>query len=173
VYDLAANAGWVSVGIDHATGALAVATIRRWWEEVGQLRYPQAKRLLITADGGGSKGSRLRLWKRELQAWAAASGLAITVYRYPPGTSKWNKIEHRLFAFITQNWRGRPLVSYAVIVNLLASTTTSTGLTVQSYLDSDPYPAGISVSDAAMDALHSERDAFHPDWNYTIRPCTT
>jgi hypothetical protein len=170
VYDLAANDGWVSVGIDHDTAAFAVATIRRWWEEVGRARYPQATRLLLTADGGGSNGSRLRLWKQALQAWADASGLAITVCHYPPGTSKWNKIEHRLFAFITQNWRGRPLVSYAVILNLIASTTTTTGLTVQSYLDTNPYPAGSSVSDAEMDALHIERDAFHPDWNYTIRP---
>jgi hypothetical protein len=170
VYDLAANDGWVSVGIDHDTAAFAVATIRRWWEQTGQARYPQAQRLLITADGGGSNGSRTRLWKRELQAWAVASGLAITVCHYPPGTSKWNKIEHRLFAFITQNWRGRPLVSYAVILSLIASTTTSTGLTVQSYLDTDAYPAGITVSDEEMDALHIERDSFHPDWNYTIHP---
>jgi transposase len=170
VYDLAANDGWVSVGLDHDTGAFAVATIRRWWEHVGRPRYPQATRLLITADGGGSNGSRLRLWKHELQQLAAETGLTITVCHYPPGTSKWNKIEHRLFAFLTQNWRGRPLVSYAVILNLIASTTTTTGLSVQSYLDTDPYPTGISVSDAEMDALHIARDVFHPDWNYTIRP---
>ncbi len=170
VYDLAANDGWVSVGIDHDTAAFAVATIRRWWERVGQARYPRSERLLITADGGGSNGSRTRLWKRELQALADETGLAITVCHYPPGTSKWNKIEHRLFAFITQNWRGRPLVSYAVILSLIASTTTSTGLTVQSYLDTDSYPTGLSVSDAELDALHIERDTFHPNWNYTIRP---
>ncbi len=170
VYDLAANDGWVSVGIDHDTAAFAVATIRHWWEQVGRARYPQAQQLLITADGGGSNGSRTRLWKRELQAWADASGLAITVCHYPPGTSKWNKIEHRLFAFITQNWRGRPLVSYALILSLIASTTTTTGLTVQSYLDTDAYPAGVTVSDAEMAALHIARDPFHPDWNYTIRP---
>ena len=170
VYDLAANDGWVSVGIDHDTATFAVATIRRWWERVGRARYPRAQQLLITADGGGSNGSRTRLWKRELQAWADASGLAITVCHYPPGTSKWNKIEHRLFAFITQNWRGRPLVSYAVILNLIAGTTTATGMSVQSYLDTDAYPVGVTVSDAEMDALHIERDPFHPDWNYTIRP---
>ncbi|HWE60323.1 MAG TPA: ISAzo13 family transposase [Chloroflexota bacterium] len=170
VYDLAANDGWVSVGIDHDTAAFAVATIRRWWAQVGKARYPRSERLLISADGGGSNGSRTRLWKRELQQLADETGLAITVCHYPPGTSKWNKIEHRLFAFITQNWRGRPLVSYAVILSLIASTTTSTGLTVQSYLDTDPYPTGISVSDEELDALHIERDAFHPNWNYTIRP---
>jgi transposase len=170
VYDLAANAGWVSVGIDHDTAAFAVATIRRWWEQVGKARYPRSDRLLITADGGGSNGSRTRLWKRELQQMADETGLAITVCHYPPGTSKWNKIEHRLFAFISQNWRGRPLVSYAVILSLIASTTTSTGLTVQSYWDTDTYPTGISVSDEEMDALHIERDTFHPNWNYTLRP---
>jgi hypothetical protein len=170
VYDLAANAGWVGVGIDHDTAAFAVATIRRWWEQTGRPRYPQAQRLLITADGGGSNGSRTRLWKRELQELADETGLAITVCHFPPGTSKWNKIEHRLFAFISQNWRGRPLVSYAVILSLIASTTTAAGLTMESYLDSDPYPAGITVSDAEMDALRIERDAFHGEWNYTIRP---
>jgi hypothetical protein len=170
VYDLAANAGWVSVGIDHDTAAFAVATIRHWWEQTGQARYPQAKRLLITADGGGSNGSRTKLWKRELQQLATDTGLAITVCHYPPGTSKWNKIEHRLFAFLTQNWRGRPLVSYAVILNLIAATTTATGLMVQSYLDTAAYPTGVTVSDAELAALAIERDAFHPDWNYTIRP---
>ncbi|MGH2387927.1 MAG: ISAzo13 family transposase [Chloroflexota bacterium] len=172
VYDLAANTGWVSVGIDHDTAAFAAATIRRWWEQVGKARYPRSDRLLITADGGGSNGSRTRLWKRELQRLATETRLAITVCHYPPGTSKWNKIEHRLFAFLTQNWRGRPLVSYAVILSLIASTTTSTGLRVQSYLDTAAYPTGVTVSDEEMDALHIERDAFHPNWNYTVRPRT-
>jgi len=163
----------VSVGIDHDTAAFAVATLRRWWEERGQQRYPHAQRLLITADGGGSNGSRNRLWKRELQQWADASGLALTVSHFPPGTSKWNKIEHRLFAFISQNWRARPLLSYAVILNLIASTTTETGLTVESYLDSASYPTGIAVTDAEMEALRIERDTFHGEWNYTIRPRPT
>src|SRR5579883_517776 len=170
VYDLAANAGWVSVGLAHDTAAFAVATLRRWWEERGQQRYPQARRLLITADGGGSNGSRNRLWKRELQHWADASGLAISVCHFPPGTSKWNKIEHRLFAFISQNWRARPLVSYAVILNLIANTTTRTGLTVESYLDTATYPTGIAVTEAEMERLRIERDPFHGEWNYTIRP---
>jgi hypothetical protein len=172
VYDVAANAGWVSVGIDHDTAAFAVATIRRWWEQRGRLRYPAATRLLITADGGGSNGSRTRLWKRELQQWADDTGLALTVCHFPPGTSKWNKIEHRLFSYITQNWRGQPLVSYAVILDLIAGTTTSTGLTVQSDLDTAAYPAGVTVGDAEMAALHIERDPFHGEWNYTIRPRT-
>jgi hypothetical protein len=170
VYDLAANAGWVSVGIDHDTAAFAVATLRHWWEQTGQARYPQAQRLLITADGGGSNGSRSRLWKRELQQWADGTGVAITVCHYPPGTSKWNKIEHRLFAFLTQNWRGRPLVSYAVILSLIAATTTTTGLHVESYLDAASYPTGVTVSDAEMAALHIQHDAFHGEWNYTILP---
>jgi DDE family transposase len=172
VYDLAANAGWVSVGIDHDTAAFAVATIRRWWEQSGRARYPSATRLLITADGGGSNGSRTRLWKRELQHLADETGLAITVRHFPPGTSKWNRIEHRLFAYITQNWRGQPLVSYAVILSLIAGTTTRTGLTVQSYLDTDPYPTGVTVSDAEMAALRIERDPFHGEWNYTLLPRT-
>ena len=170
VYDLAANAGWVSVGIDHDTAAFAVATIRRWWLGAGRARYPGARRLLITADGGGSNGSRVRLWKWELQRLADETGLSISVCHFPPGTSKWNKIEHRLFAFITQNWRGKPLVSYAVILNLIAATTTTTGLTVESYLDTDPYPAGQQVSDARMATLRLTRDPFHGEWNYTIAP---
>jgi hypothetical protein len=173
VYDLAANAGWVSVGIDHDTAAFAVATVRRWWEQRGQRRYPHAQRLLITADGGGSNGSRNRLWKQELQQWADASGLALTVCHFPPGTSKWNKIEHRLFAFISQNWRARPLLTYAIILDLIAHTTTSTGLTVESYLDSATYPTGVAVTDAEMETLRIERDPFHGEWNYTIRPRTT
>ncbi|MGI8492200.1 MAG: ISAzo13 family transposase [Acidimicrobiales bacterium] len=170
IYDLAQNAGWVNVGIDHDTAAFAVASLRRWWETTGGARYPQAQRLLITADGGGSNGSRVRLWKRELQQFADDTGLAITVGHYPPGASKWNKIEHRLFSFISQNWRGRPLVSYAVILSLIAATTTATGLTVESFLDTNTYPAGMTVSDAEMATLHIVRDAFHGEWNYTILP---
>ena len=170
VYDLAANAGWVSVGIDHDTAAFAVASIRRWWERAGRPRYPQARRLLITADGGGSNGSRLRLWKWELQRLADATGLAITVCHFPPGTSKWNRVEHRLFSCISQNWRGQHLVSYAVILSLIAATTTTTGLTVESELDTHRYPAGVKVSDAQMATLRLERHAFHGEWNYTILP---
>jgi len=170
VYDLAANAGWVSVGIDHDTAAFAAATIRRWWEGAGRARYPGARRLLITADGGGSNGARVRLWKWELQRLADATGLTISVCHLPPGTSKWNKIEHRLFSFISQNWRGKPLVSYAVILSLIAATTTATGLTVESYLDTDPDPAGQQVSDAQLATLRLTRDAFHGEWNYTIAP---
>jgi transposase len=170
VYDLAANAGWVSVGLDHDTAAFAVATIRRWWERTGQARYPQAQRLLITADGGGSNGSRLRLWKWELQRLADQIGLAITVCHFPPGTSKWNKIEHRLFSFISQNWRGKPLVSYAVILSLIAATTTAAGLTVESELDTKRYPIGVTVSDDDLATILLQRDPFHGEWNYTILP---
>lgn len=172
VYDLAANAGWVSVGVDHDTAAFAVATITRWWERNGRARYPHARRLLITADGGGSNGSRLRLWKWELQRLADATGLEISVCHFPPGTSKWNKVEHRLFSFITQNWRGKPLVSYAVVLSLIAATTTTTGLTVESELDTARYPAGVKISDAQMQSLRLARDAFHGDWNYTLLPHT-
>ena len=170
IYDLAANAGWVSVGIDHDTAAFAVASIGRWWQEVGQVRYGQSPRLLITADGGGSNGSRVRLWKVELQRLADATGLTISVCHFPPGTSKWNKIEHRLFSFITQNWRGKPLVSYAVILSLIAATTTTTGLSVESVLDPAPYPVGRQVTDEEMATLDVQRDAFHGEWNYTISP---
>jgi hypothetical protein len=170
VYDLAANAGWVNVGLDHDTAAFAVESIRRWWLRAGRARYPQAQRLLITADGGGSNGSRLRLWKGELQRLADETGLEIRVCHFPPGTSKWNKIEHRLFSFISQNWRGKPLVSYAVILSLIAATTTETGLTVASYLDTNTYPAGRKVSDDDMATLALHRDAFHGEWNYTIAP---
>ena len=173
VYDLAANAGWVSVGIDHDTAAFAVASIRTWWQAVGQARYGPSARLLITADGGGSNGSRVRLWKLELQRLADATGLTISVCHFPPGTSKWNKIEHRLFSFITQNWRGKPLVSYAVILSLIAATSTATGLTVESVLDPSPYPAGRKVSDAEMATIQIERDEFHGEWNYTISPHAT
>jgi len=170
VYDLARNEGWVNVGVDHDTAAFAVESIRRWWQQAGRERYPQAQRLVITADGGGSNGSRLRLWKWELQQLADETGLAIMVCHFPPGTSKWNTIEHRLFSFISQNWRGTPLVSYAVILNLIAATTTTTGLTVESYLDTNSYPAGIKVSDEEMATLRVERDEFHGEWNYTILP---
>jgi Rhodopirellula transposase DDE domain len=170
VYDLATNAGWVSVGVDHDTAAFAVQTIRRWWHEVGQPRYPHARCLTITADGGGSNGSRVRLWKRELQGLADEIGLDISVHHFPPGTSKWNKIEHRLFSFITLNWRATPLVSYQVIVDLIANTTTRTGLSVRSELDTNSYPKGITVPDDEMAAINIVRDEFHGEWNYTIRP---
>jgi hypothetical protein len=170
VYDLAADVGWVSVGIDHDTAAFAVQTIRRWWQDVGRIRYPEAKRLVITADGGGSNGSRLRLWKRELQRLASEIGIDITVSHFPPGTSKWNKIEHRLFSFISQNWRAKPLISYRVIVNLIAATTTSSGLSVHCELDPNRYPKGILVSDEELAAINIKRAKFHGEWNYTIAP---
>jgi len=170
VYDLAANAGWVSVGLDHDTAAFAVASIRRWWREAGRARYPQAGRLLITADGGGSNGARVRLWKWALPRLADETGLAIGVCHLPPGTSKWNTIAHRRCSFSSQNWRGKPLVRYAVILNLIAATTTTTGLTVERYLDTDAYPAGQQISDAQMATLQLTRDAFHGEWNYTIAP---
>jgi Rhodopirellula transposase DDE domain len=172
VYDLAANTGWVNVGMDNDTAAFAVQTIRRWWLEVGQARYPLAKRLVINADGGGSNSSRGRLWKLELKRLADELGLSIEVHHLPPGTSKWNKIEHRLFSFITQNWRAKPLVSYRVIVDLIASTTTKTGLKVLCELDTGKYPKGIAVSDAQMKNLNIQRHAFHGEWNYTIAPST-
>jgi len=170
VYDLAENTGWVSVGTDHDTAAFAVETIRRWWRTMGRERYPDATRLLVTADAGGSNGYRLRLWKWELQKLADETGLAISVCHFPPGTSKWNKIEHRLFSAISANWRGTPLVSHEVIVNLIAATTNRKGLRVRSELDTNAYPAGISVSDADMKTLYLEADAFHGEWNYTLRP---
>jgi len=170
IYDLAANAGWVSVGIDHDTAAFAVQTIRTWWHGVGIHRYPAARRLTITADGGGSNGSRLRLWKRELQALANELGIEISVHHFPPGTSKWNRIEHRLFSFITMNWRAKPLVSYRIIVDLISATTTDTGLTVLCELDTNSYPTGIVVTDEEMRAIDILRDNFHGEWNYTIRP---
>ena len=170
VYDIADNTGWVSVGIDHDTASFAVNAIRRWWQTMGHERYPKASRLTISADGGGSNGSRVRLWKIELQALADELGIEITVCHLPPGTSKWNKIEHRLFSFITQNWRGKPLVSYQTIVQLIAATTTKTGLTVKSELDTNSYPKGIKVDDADMDAINLHRHEFHGEWNYTIKP---
>jgi hypothetical protein len=172
-YDMAANTGWVSVGSDHDTGQFAVESIRRWWDKVGALAYPQADRLLITADGGGSNGYRLRLWKRELAELATQTGLAITVCHFPPGTSKWNKIEHRLFAQISMNWRGQPLTSHEVIVNLIAGTTTRTGLTVTAGLDDTIYPKGIKITDremADLETQHLTRHDFHGDWNYTVSP---
>src|ERR1700728_2437290 len=170
VYDIAANAGWVSVGIDHDTASFAVESIRRWWHELGQSRYPRAKRLLITADCGGSNGARVRLWKWELQKLANEIGVAITVAHLPPGTSKWNRIEHRLFAFITQNWRGKPLVSHQVIVQLIGATTTKTGLSVACRIDDNLYPNGVTVSDDEIEALNLRCDKFHGEWNYTISP---
>jgi hypothetical protein len=170
VYDLATNQGWVSVGTDHDTPAFAVQSVRRWWEEMGRPVYPQATELLITADGGGSNSSRARLWKTELQHLADETGLRITVCHFPPGTSKWNKIEHRMFCHITQNWRGRPLVSHEVIVRLIGSTTTQAGLTIRADLDPGTYPIGVKVTDAALAAVRLEPADFHGDWNYTIVP---
>ena len=170
VYDIAGNAGWVSVGIDHDTAAFAVNAIRSWWRLMGHERYPNARSLLITADGGGSNGSRVRLWKIELQKLADELGVPITVCHLPPGTSKWNKIEHRLFSFITGNWRGKPLVSHQVIVQLIAATTMKTGLKVRCELDQNNYPAGIKVSNAEMHAVNLTRHHFHGEWNYTVSP---
>jgi len=173
IYDLAEDTGWVNVGIDHDTAAFAVNAIKNWWTQMGRARYPNATSLMITADGGGSNGSRVRLWKVELQKLADELGLAITVCHLPPGTSKWNKIEHRLFSFITQNWRGKPLLSHQVIVQLIAATTTKTGLEVRCELDPNSYPAGIKISDDELNAMNIVRHDFHGDWNYTIRPKQT
>ncbi len=170
VYDITDNSGWVNVGIDHDTAAFAVESIRRWWNALGKDRYPGSAGLLITADCGGSNGARVRLWKHELQGFANETGLAITVAHHPPGTSKWNRIEHRLFAFITQNWRGKPLVSHEVIVQLIGATTTTGGLDVQCHLDENSYPKAIRISDAQMSAINIDRDPFHGEWNYTISP---
>jgi transposase len=170
VYDLANNSGWVSVGVDHDTSAFAVETIRRWWLSMGQPSYPQATELLITADSGGSNGSRVRLWKVELQRFADETGLELRVCHLPPGTSKWNKIEHRLFSFISQNWRGKPLVSHQVIVDLISATSTKAGLRVRAQIDSNLYPSGLKVSDKDVATLRIERDAFHGEWNYKILP---
>jgi transposase len=170
IYDLGRNSGWVSVGMDHDTAEFAVETIRRWWRSMGQPSYPSATRLLITADAGGSNGSRLRLWKLELQKLADETGLRIVVCHFPPGTSKWNKIEHRLFSFISQNWRGKPLRSFETIVSLIAATTTSTGLRVHAELNTETYAAGIKVSDQAFAQIKIRRDKFHGDWNYEIQP---
>jgi len=173
VYDLAANTGWVNVGTDRDTAAFAVESIRRWWRHVGADAYPTATRLLIAADGGGSNGSRIRLWKAELAAFAEQTGLDITVTHLPPGTSKWNKVEHRLFSAITTNWRGRPLTSHEVVVQTIAATTTTTGLRVRASLDENIYPTGIKVTDqefAAIKRDHLRRHDYHGEWNYTIVP---
>ena len=170
VYDLGRNVGWVSVGVDHDTAEFAVESIRRWWRWMGRRSYPRAKRVLLTADSGGSNGARVRLWKWELQQLADETGLEISVCHFPPGTSKWNKIEHRLFSFISQNWRGKPLISHQVIIDLIASTTTKTGLTVKSKLDTNTYEQGIKVSDQQMAELQLRKEKFHGDWNYRILP---
>jgi hypothetical protein len=170
VYDIAANAGCVSVGIDNDTAQFAVNSIRRWLELMGRERYPEMKKLMITADGGGSNGSRVRLFKVELQRLADEAALTLQICHYPPGTSKWNKIEHRLFCHITQTWRGKPLTSRETVVELIASTTTKTGLTVRCELDTRNYPKGLKVEDAEMASLNIKGDAFHPEWNYTVSP---
>lgn len=172
IYDVSANAGWVSVGTDHDTSAFAVATLRRWWESIGRERYPHADRLLICADGGGSNGYRIRAYKVELARLAAETGLDITVCHLPPGTSKWNKIEHRLFSQITMNWRGRPLTTHQTIVDLISNTTTTTGLTVHCVLDTDSYPTGTKYTKKDVDTLPITRHEFHGEWNYTLRPTT-
>lgn len=170
VYDIARNYGWVNVGTDNDTAAFAVESIRQWWNSMGQAVYPEAENLLITADSGGSNGYRIRLWKVELQKLADETGLEISVCHFPPGTSKWNKIEHRLFAFITQNWRGKPLVSHEVIVNLISATTTKKGLQVECQLDKKSYPKGIKIPDEIMEQINIIRSDFHGEWNYTITP---
>jgi hypothetical protein len=170
IYDLGRNEGFVNVGVDHDTGAFAVASIRGWWRFEGRRLYPAAGTLLITADGGGSNGSRLRLWKLELQGFADETGLALSICHFPPGTSKWNKIEHRLFSFISSNWRGEPLRDYETIVSLIAKTTTAKGLTVKCHLDRRKYPTGRRVSDEEMKRVNLKRNTFHGDWNYVIQP---
>ena len=173
IYDVATNTGWVSLGIDHDTAEFAVNAVRRWHQVVGSLRYPKADRILITADGGGSNGFRVRLWKLQLQELADETGLSFQVCHYPPGTSKWNKIEHRMFCHITQNWRAKPLISRVAVVDLIAATTTKTGLTVQCELDENSYTKGIKVTDVEMATLNIETDPWHPEWNYTIKPRPT
>ena len=170
VYDVAADAGWVSVGRDHDTAAFAVQTLRRWWQSMGQATYPHAERLLVCADGGGSNGYRTRLWKTELAALAAETALTITVCHLPPGTSKWNKVEHRLFSHISMNWRSRPLTSHETVVQLIAATTTRSGLHVHAELDEATYPKGITITDAQMRALPVNTHEFHGEWNYTLLP---
>lgn len=173
VYDQTRNIGWVNVGTDHDTATFAVESIRKWWLTMGRETYQNAERLLITADGGGSNGARVRLWKIELQKLANETGLAISVSHFPPGTSKWNKIEHRLFSYISQNWRGKPLISHEVIVNLIASTTTRTGLIVKCELDTKKYTKGIKVTDHELKKVNIIRDDFHGEWNYSIHPTTS
>jgi hypothetical protein len=168
VYDIGADEGWVSVGVDHETSAFAVNTLRTWWNSMGKARYPRAKRLMLTADGGGANGYRRRAFKVELAAFAAEAGLDITVCHFPPGTSKWNKIEHRMFSFISINWRGRPLTDYQVILELIAHTTTETGLTVSACLDDGVYPTGVTVTNARLAAVPLVPQDFHGEWNYTI-----
>jgi hypothetical protein len=170
VYDQTANVGWVSVGTDHDTAAFAVESIRRWWAKMGSACYPDATELLITADGGGSNGYRVRLWKVALQALANETDLTVRVCHFPPGTSKWNKIEHRMFSFISLNWRGKPLVSHEVVVNLIGNTRTATGLSIQAELDTTKYPKGVKVSDEDLRKLNLTRDEFHGEWNYSIAP---
>ncbi|MFQ5705799.1 MAG: ISAzo13 family transposase [Gemmatimonadales bacterium] len=170
VYDQARNTGWVSVGFDHDTAAFAVSTVGQWWKQMGQPTYPNARRVMVTADSGGSNGSRVRAWKAQLQRLADETGMEFHVSHFPPGTSKWNKIEHRMFSQITLNWRGRPLTSHEVIVNLIANTTTRSGLRIQAALDSGHYPTGIKVPQPEMDTLRIERAEFHPEWNYAILP---
>ena len=170
VYDLTRNAGWVSVGIDHDTASFAARTLLRWWRKMGQPVYPSARRLLVTADAGGSNGPRVRLWKWEIQRLADRIGMSITVCHFPPGTSKWNKIEHRLFSYISTNWRGQPLTSLAVIISLIASTRTAGGLRVRAELDKRRYPAGQEVTEELMSSIELQPHRFHGDWNYTIHP---
>ena len=173
IYDLSTNTGWVSVGTDHDTSAFAVATLRTWWEHIGRARYPNADQLLICADSGGSNGSRIRAWKIELAKLAKETGLAITVCHLPPGTSKWNKIEHRLFSQITRNWAGRPLRTHQIIVDLISHTTTTTGLTVHCVLDTGQYPTGLRYTKKDVEALPLTRHHFHGEWNYTLKPPDT
>jgi hypothetical protein len=170
VYDVSTNTGWVSVGVDHDTAAFAVNAIETWWERMGRVQYPTATELLITADGGGSNSSSGHLWKTELQRLANRTGLAIAVSHFPPGTSKWNKIEHRMFCHITQNWRGRPLLSHEVVIHLIGNTRTAAGLTVDAALDPGEYPTGTKVPRTELEAVRLERDTFHGEWNYMIRP---
>ena len=170
VYDLTNNTGWVNVGIDHDTAEFAVESIRRWWREMGEAGYPEARRLLITADSGGSNGYRVRLWRRELQKLADEQRLSIQVCHFPPGTSKWNKIEHRMFCHITANWRGRPLISREVVVNLIGATTTAAGLRIKAALDENVYQLRIKVTDKELTKLDIERDEFHGEWNYKLKP---
>jgi hypothetical protein len=170
VYDVGNNSGWVSVGMDHDTSSFAVETIRRWWRTMGRRLYPRAKRLLVTADAGGSNGPKVRLWKVELQKLANELAMEVSVCHFPPGTSKWNKIEHRLFSFISMNWRGKPLTTYQVIVSLIAATANKAGLRVRAALDAKAYPAGVKVADATFNSINLKPGRFHGDWNYTLVP---
>jgi len=173
IYDIGRNDGWVNVGVDKDTAAFAVESIRRWWNNMGKANYPKAKQIVITADGGGSNGSRVRLWKTQLQDFCNEIGIPVVVSHFPPGTSKWNKIEHRLFSYISMNWRGKPLTSFEAVLNFISSTTTSKGLTVKAEIDLNEYPKGIKISDAQMRMIDLSRDEFHGEWNYTLRPQAT